>query len=93
LFRIVERLNNCSFADIMTHKAPGEKVFKLQNLLNVYVWYLYRKFSSTFEKSFLLFQLNDPCVSGVVLKELGQNSNFSVKSKVLRRRLPLLYPE
>jgi hypothetical protein len=28
---------------------------------------------------------NDTFVSGVVLKELGQNSNFSVKSKVLRR--------
>ena len=37
-----------------------------------------------FKKSFP-FSLNSPFVSGVVLKNWGKNSNFSVKSKVWRK--------
>jgi GH43 family beta-xylosidase len=44
-----------------------------------------------FKKSYLFFLLNDPSVSGVVFKELGQNFNFTIKSEVLRKGQPLSY--
>ena len=36
-------------------------------------------------KELLVVLIKRPCVLRVVLKELGQNLNFIVKSKVLRR--------
>jgi len=37
-----------------------------------------------------LIVLNGPCVLGVILKELGKNSNFNVKKEVSRRGHPPL---
>ena len=53
---------------------------------------LYAKVFSVFSKE-LFILINGLCESGVILKELEQNSNFSIKSEVLTRGggNPLIY--